>query len=393
MSTWLPLPYRWIYGRGKMGEEGQTRTRRLNQHLALTCEALEDRVVLDGGGGVGSLIGALNSVGVETSAFVARPLPSPLSSVPAIAAYQTAKHTLESDLQTLAQNSHVTVADLTKLGVDSQAIGGGDHSLNRANLQKAVSDLATAVATSSSTTTALGEFAALYPSSVSTTAITNVENDLIKIITDSTVSATGLTTISSDTTALQTARAGLPSSHHGDFGGEGDGGDGGGIFASGLAAAGVAISPSVAPATPPTLSSNAAVAKLQTDRYTLQTELQSLAAKSNVTAADLTQLAIDSQTLAASGLHVSRSAYKPVAAEIAAGASTAQADFNKLFAGSTALTSAQQTAITAVFTDLTKIVTDSGITASDLSTLAADQAAVQADLQALPGAGGHGGHD
>jgi hypothetical protein len=126
---------------------------------------------------------------------------------------------------------------------------------------------------------------------------------------------------------------------------------------------------------------------------TLQTEIQGLAAKSDVTVADLSALASDSQAIATAGGGLKADGLQTVlgtlAAAVAGGGDTtqAQADFNALFSGSTV----DQATIDKTFTDLVQTIKDSNITADDASLIASDQAAVQADFAALPQGGMGGG--
>ena len=83
---------------------------------------------------------------------------------------------LQTELQGLAARSGVTVADLTKLEIDSQSIGQDWHAVDPTMLQQAVSDLTTASAlpgttsptptatATTTTTTPQDEFVALFPS-------------------------------------------------------------------------------------------------------------------------------------------------------------------------------------------------------------------------------------
>jgi hypothetical protein len=123
-----------------------------------------------------------------------------------------------------------------------------------------------------------------------------------------------------------------------------------------------------------------------TDIQTLQTELQSLAAKSGLTIADLTSLSSDSQAIAQTPFRINFQNLEKVTSElataVAAGSSTDQAktDFNALFNGS----NVAQATITKSFNDMVKAIQDSGVTTTDLTTVAADQAAIQKDLANLP---------
>ena len=146
---------------------------------------------------------------------------------------------------------------------------------------------------------------------------------------------------------------------------------------------------------PSTASQNSQLTQLNTDIQKLQTENQTLAAKSLVTVSDLTNLVTDSQTIAGAGLRLDPQSLDKVVNElitaVAAGTDTTQAktDFNALFAGS----NVAQTSIDKTSNDLVQTIQDSKITSADLSAVAADQAAVQSDLNNLPnGARGFGGY-
>ena len=133
--------------------------------------------------------------------------------------------------------------------------------------------------------------------------------------------------------------------------------------------------------------------QLQTDVQALHTELQSLAAKSGLTIADLQNLTNDSQTITAAGFFFNgqslNKAISELATAVAGGTSTSQAqtDFAALFTGSNVTTVTINTA----FADLTKAIQDSAVLPGDLTTVAADQAAIQSDLKNLfPGRTGGG---
>jgi hypothetical protein len=134
--------------------------------------------------------------------------------------------------------------------------------------------------------------------------------------------------------------------------------------------------------------------QLQADEQKLQMELQSLAAKSGLTIADLQNLVGDSQTISQAGFSFDSSSLNKsiseLATAVAGGTSTsqAQADFTALFNGSSVLT----TTISTTFSDLTKAIQDSKVLPADLTAVAADQAAIQADLKNLyPGKSAGGG--
>ena len=126
--------------------------------------------------------------------------------------------------------------------------------------------------------------------------------------------------------------------------------------------------------------------KLRGDLKTLDTELQTLAAKSGLTVGDLQKLTNDSQAIAQAGFNFRASTLNPVISElavaVAGGASTSQAqtDFTGLFSAS----GVSSTTITSTFNDIVTAIGDSAVTTTDLSTVAADEAAIQSDLPIIP---------
>ena len=157
-------------------------------------------------------------------------------------------------------------------------------------------------------------------------------------------------------------------------------------LATSLSSAGVATLPAQAGGTqglyaPSTASQNSQLTQLNTDIQKLQTENQTLAAKSLVTVSDLTNLVTDGQTIAGAGLRLDPQNLDKVVNElvtaVVAGTDTtpAKTDFNALSTGS----NVAQTSIDKTFNDLVQTIQDSKITPADLTTLAADQAAIQTD--------------
>ena len=127
----------------------------------------------------------------------------------------------------------------------------------------------------------------------------------------------------------------------------------------------------------------------------LQTELQSLAAKSHITIVDINNLTTDSQSIAGAGFWINPQNLQKSVSELvtavasSAATSQAQTDFNALFTGS----NVAQSTIDKTFNDLVQTIQDSKITSADLSAVAADQAAIQSDLNNMPGGGrGFGGY-
>jgi len=168
---------------------------------------------------------------------------------------------------------------------------------------------------------------------------------------------------------------------------------GGGSLLGSLSYVGVVTSPIVVPAQPGTPSTpsasahqSSAVSQLWSDVQKLLTELQTLAARSGVTIADLESLTTDSQSIATAGFHFNAQTLNPVISELAtavAGSTLtaqAQTDFTNLFSGS----NVSSTLITTTFNDLVKTIGDSAVTTTDLTTVANDEAAIKTDLSNLP---------
>ncbi len=188
--------------------------------------------------GGASLLGALSSVGVVTSPVVVNPSITMLPPVSWIASssfsqLQTDVKALQTELQSLASKSGLTIADLENLVNDGQAFNQAGFYFNVQSLDKVVSELATAVAAGSSTGQAQAQtdFTALFSkSSVSSAAITTAFNDLVKAIQDSKVVPMDLTTVAADEAAIQTD---LKNLFPGKGGGTGTGTTGTGTGATG----------------------------------------------------------------------------------------------------------------------------------------------------------------
>ncbi len=176
--------------------------------------------------GGATLLGALSSVGVVTSPVLVSPPITILPPVSAIASgpfsqLQTDVRALNTELQSLAGKSGLTIADLQNLVSDGQAINQAGFFFNVQSLEKVVSELATAVAGGSPTTQAQTDFTALFSkSSVSTTTINTAFSDLVKAVQDSKVLPTELTTVAADQAAIQ---ADLKNLFSGKGGGSGSG--------------------------------------------------------------------------------------------------------------------------------------------------------------------------
>jgi hypothetical protein len=365
-----------------------------------------------------------------------------------ISQLQTDWKALITELQSLAAKSGVTVANLESLALDSQSIGQTGYHFKASSLHSVISELATAVAGGTPTSQAQSDWTALFSgSSVSTTVITNTFNDLVTAIQDSHVTTTDLSTVASDEAAIQNDLV-SPGNAVAPVGvGIGVGGTSPFVLIWGdplpatavtlpnvpasavsavqsianslppvvsqplivstgipsilpwgvnllgsLTHVGVVTGPVVTPLPPPvspmplsTASQSSTFQQLVTDEKALQTELQSLAATSGVTVAELQSLAQDSQSISRAGVHISSSALNTVISElataVAGGTSTSQAltDWTALFSGS----SVSSTVITNTFNDLATAIGSSKVTTTDLTTVANDEAAIQTDLKNL----------
>jgi hypothetical protein len=130
------------------------------------------------------------------------------------------------------------------------------------------------------------------------------------------------------------------------------------------------------------MSQSTQASQIQTDQNALQTDLQTIASSSGVTAADLANLGSDSQVIAGSGVKLDGPSLTKVTSELAtavtggADASQAKSDFNALFANS----SISQTTVDKAFNDMTVAIQHSNVTSANLQTVAAAQQVVQADI-------------
>jgi predicted outer membrane protein len=443
LESWFTTPLHGIR-RSSRARKNQRRRHRLGRGGALVCEVLEGRVVLSDWGG-GSILGSLSYVGIVTRPIVAPPVMTP-PIVPMPWANQNSQftqlnndvQTLRTELQTLAGRSGVTIADLESLTSDGQTIAQAGYHFDFQNLNKVVSELATAVAGGTSTMQAQSDCSALFTgSSVTTSTINTTFSNLVKTITDSQVTTTDLSTVANDEAAIQADLKNLYPPPGGGLAGGGwwsDPADNLSLFVStppivvsapailadtptsatsvpvgigipirigpfwgsslllSLDYVGVVSGPIVVPTQPPPMEMmppwpgpNSQFTQLNTDIEALRTELQTLAAKSGVTIADLQGLTTDSQSIAQAGFHFDFQSLNKVVSELAAavagGASTAQAqsDWNSLFAGSSVST----TLINNTCNGVVQTIKDSNVTTTDLSTVANDRAAIQADLKNL----------
>jgi len=432
--------------------------RRARQNL-VGWETLEGRVVLSTGG-TSSLLDGLTHVGVVTSPIV---IPLPIIVPPMLPVAFTMQNfpwgqlesdvkALETELQSLAAKSGVTIADLQSLTSDSQTIAQDGFQFHSQTLGPVISELATAVAGGASTTQASSDFTALFTGpSVPTSVIDTTFSDLVMAIQDSKVTTTDLSTVASDEAAIQTDLSHLPAPFipafdgflnldpptpiavsvppvavsvppdavsvppiavsvppnifvppiivvppiplpppifTGPFGATG--------LLGSLTYVGVVTSPVAVfnHATPVPSSSASGFSQLEADVQKLQSELQTLAAKSGVTIADLQSLTSDGQAISQAGPYFNSRSLNPVISELAAavagGSSTTAAlrDFTALFNGS----SVSASVISTTFSDLVKAIQDSKVTPADLSTVAGDEVAIQTDLKNLhlPKTGGTG---
>lgn len=432
----LSAPFRWVFGKPSQASERQARSRRTVRQDGPGCEALEDRVVLSAGAGE-TLLSSLTYVGVVTSPVSTPPMHF-FPMVPLASAAQSSQLTqlntdvkaLVTELQTLAAKSGVTISDLESVSTDGQSIAQTPFQFSASTLNPVMSELAKAVAGGTSTAQAESDFAALFSASVSSTLITTTFNDLVTAIGASNVTTADLATVAADEAAIQTDLSNLPGRFHPGVAAPrisrpiltvgvtqpiAPGGppivpvspiiirptpiiigptpiapvpwQGGSLFAS-LNYVGVVTSPVVVAGSGSPIGSGSTTgtttpqSQLQSDVKALQTELQSLAAQSGLTIADLQSLALDGQSITQAGFHFNLQKLNPVISElataVAGGASTTQAqtDFNALFTGSKVTTAV----MTSAFNDLVKAIQDSKVTPADLTTVASDEAAIKTDL-------------
>ena len=163
----------------------------------------------------GSLAAALSSIGVETGTVttVSASVHGPWGGGDGqTSQLRTDIQALQTELASLAAKSSVTVADLTSLAADSQAIAQAGARIDVKSLDSAVNELATAIVGGTSTTQAQTDFAAVFANtSVSQTTITQAFTDLSKAITDSGVTSTDLATVAKDQAAIQSDLSNLQS--------------------------------------------------------------------------------------------------------------------------------------------------------------------------------------
>jgi hypothetical protein len=443
-------------GRGAPTNEHRRQRRRRSGYDLNSWESLEGRVVLaTWAWGGGSLLGTLSGVGVVTGPVVPntefmRPLPMPViwnggmsptmgGGNTTLSQLQTDWKALNTELQSLAAKSDLTVGDIESLALDSQSIAQAGFHFSGSSLHAVISELATAVAGGTPTSQAQSDWTALFSgSSVSANIISGTFTDLVTAITASNVTTTDLSTVASDEAAIQkdlgsiwipfmpTAISGMGPSPllatdsvaalsvtmpNGTAAGAATAVQsivsnlpvvseplivspglpsiwpwGINLLAS-LSHVGVVTGPVVTPQPMPMMPVGASsnFQQLWTDIKALQTELQSLAAKSGLTVGELQSLALDGQSINQAGVSITPSALNKVISElataVAGGTSTSQAqsDWTALFSGSSVST----TVINNTFNDLVKAIGSSGVTTTDLTTVANDEAAIQTDLKNL----------
>src|SRR5262249_44148184 len=135
VNPWLAIPFGWNYRERKTtrGRRLRTQTRVMSDFPA--CETLEGRVVLSGWGN--PLAESLTNVGVVLKPIVATDQVAPpwAGQNTQLSQLQTDRQTLQTELQGLAAKSGVTVADLTKLNTDAQAIAQAGFRFDPSALQ------------------------------------------------------------------------------------------------------------------------------------------------------------------------------------------------------------------------------------------------------------------
>jgi hypothetical protein len=172
------------------------------------------------------LLGAVNDTGIVTSTvFTVTPPSSSGTTTGPVAQLNADEQALQTELQSLAAKSGLTVADLESLTVDDQSIQQAEFFLSGQELNPVLTELATAVAGGTSTTQAQTDFTALFSGSkVPSSLITSTFNDLVKAIQDSHVTTTDLATVANDESAIQSDLSNL--NYGGDSGSTGSGSTG-----------------------------------------------------------------------------------------------------------------------------------------------------------------------
>ncbi len=124
----------------------------------------------------------------------------PTSSNLFVAQLQMDEQALQTELGSLSSKSGVTVADLTQLATDSQALGGAFHGVSQTALNSALTltfgcGIFAGGSCNPTTASAQSEFTGLFSAANATSAATAVFTDLVKIVTDSHVATGDLGTV------------------------------------------------------------------------------------------------------------------------------------------------------------------------------------------------------
>ena len=384
-------PFRRLFLGDVQDPDNRPRSPRPPRLAAISCERLEGRVVLSGMGHglgfpggpaaeLGGLVGGLSSVGVVTGGGLGRGGFHGTTSTQ----LDTDLAKLQADLQALAAKSSVTVADLSALAADDAAIRTAGLHLDSTALRNAITKLATAVASGSDTTDARADFQALFTgSTVDQTTIVKAFTDLVQTITDSHVTVVDIQTISADRSAVQNdSLTGF--SHGGD-----------GSLIGSLTNLGI-LSGRDPGGLGPHGRGMGASTTLNTDLTKLRTDLQTLAAKSGVTTADLTALAADAQAIAQTGTRPDATALNNAVTALVTAVvnGTDTTDAKAALTSVLSAASVSQETIDKTIADIVQTTDDSNVTAADLQLIATDRAAVQNDLAAAgttTGSGTSGG--
>lgn len=134
---------------------------------------------------------------------------------------KTAMDQLRTDSQAIAAASGVTVADMSALMSDAQAIMQTGSTIDTTKLESAVSGLAYAVAGGTDQTQAKADFAAVFSgTSVTQATIDKTTADLVQAITDSKVTTANLDTLKADKAAVDAAQQALKDAGYAPGGGK-----------------------------------------------------------------------------------------------------------------------------------------------------------------------------
>ena len=299
----------------------------------------------------------------------------------------------------------MTIADLSNLANDGAAIGQTWSSATESvmsvmsemesALWPVISEMENAVAAGASTAQAQADWTSLFSgSSVAPSAINQAFADLVQTIHDSHVTTADLSTLAADETAfndLINIETGYDSDVQQRFSAEGLNYDGygydvdpsgGGLLLTTPLLTSMGVVTDQLP-----LSFDLLVASGQaaTEQEALSSEYASLAEKSGLTVADLTNLAADSQAIMSvlnlgTGIGVNTfgvaNAVDELVQALTGGTSIAhaQADLFASFSPGRPRGMVDET-----FDDLVQTIEDSHVTSADLTAVAADQAALASD--------------